>query len=285
MTIIQIKNLFQKQLQGIYPVEEIDSFFYILSGTYLNLKRIDIALDPSKEISKNNEVRLLSALKRLIQEEPIQYILGETYFFELYFKVNRNVLIPRPETEELVTWILKDHKNDPDIKILDIGTGSGCIAVTLAKYMPTAEVTAMDISEKALQIAKINAEINHVKINLLKKDILLLKKVDQKFNIIVSNPPYVRELEQKDMNKNVLAYEPALALFVKDTDPLLFYREIATFAKRNLNHNGQLYFEINQYQGENTVKLLKDKGFVDIKLKKDIFGNDRMIKAVFNKNT
>jgi release factor glutamine methyltransferase len=228
----------------------------------------------------------------LKKEKPIQYILGETEFYGLPFLVNVNTLIPRPETEELVEWIIKSTNYEiqsTKLRILDIGTGSGCIAISLAKNIPNAEVSAIDVSEKALATAKKNAEINKIVVNFINVDILKINDLAElptsnfqlptQFDIIVSNPPYVRNLEKAEIKPNVLEYEPHLALFVEDTDALLFYRKIANLAKENLSENGQLFFEINQYLGKETVELLEDLGFKNIELKKDIYGNDRMIRS------
>jgi len=291
MTINNIKNIFLNELSNLYPKQEIESFFNLLTEAYLNLKRVDIALEPNKEITNEIEQKYNSALAKLKKEIPIQYVLDKTEFYGLPFIVNENVLIPRPETEELVAWIIQKVKRQKakgksketevykPITILDIGTGSGCIAISLAKNLPNAEVWALDVSEKALEIAKSNAKLNHVNIQFLNEDIFKIKKMPLKFDIIVSNPPYVRELEKKEIKRNVLENEPHLALFVKDHNPLLFYDKIADIAKENLNPEGQLYFEINQYLGNETLALLKEKGFKNLDLKKDIFENDRMIKA------
>jgi release factor glutamine methyltransferase len=282
MTLLQIKETFRKELTGLYPTQEIDNFFYLLTEEYLQMKRPDIALEPHKKINSHAGKTFFTALNRLKNEEPVQYIIGETIFCNLSFKVDKNVLIPRPETEELVQWIIDEYKNhNSEIKLLDIGTGSGCIAISLAKNLPDTSVQAMDVSAKALQKAKENAELNDVEIRFLKEDILTLKDLNDKYNVIVSNPPYVRMLEKDKMKNNVLKFEPGLALFVEDQDPLLFYRKIAGFAKEHLCSYGKLFFEINQYQAKATTDLLKKEGFSQIELKQDIFGNDRMIKAVF----
>jgi release factor glutamine methyltransferase len=226
-------------------------------------------------------------LSKLKKEIPIQYILGETEFFDLKFKVNNKVLIPRPETEELIEWVLKNSKlktQNSKLNILDIGTGSGCIAISLAKNLPNAEVYAIDISSEAIKIAQKNAEINKVSVNFIETDILKIEELQYTFDIIVSNPPYVRELEKEKMHQNVLANEPHLALFVENDNPLLFYDKIADLAKSYLTKNGNLYFEINQYLGKETVDLLKSKGFNTIELKKDLFDVDRMIKATNTKS-
>jgi release factor glutamine methyltransferase len=223
-------------------------------------------------------------LEKLKIQIPIQYIIGTTHFYGLEFIVDENVLIPRPETEELVDWIVKLNSKlskKKNLKILDIGTGSGCIAVSLAKNIPNSEVFAIDVSEKALAIAKKNAILNKVPVTFLHKNILETKDLNQKFDIIVSNPPYVRNLEKAEIKPNVLDNEPHLALFVPDNDPLIFYKKIAELAAANLNPNGQLFFEINQYLGKETQELLEYIGLKNIELRKDIYGNDRMIACNF----
>jgi release factor glutamine methyltransferase len=235
-------------------------------------------MDPEYELSKADEEIMAFALKRLQGHEPIQYITGNTEFFGLNFKVNSNVLIPRPETEELVEWMLQDLQGK-SLKILDIGTGSGCIAIALAKNLPHAKITAIDISPEALKTAKANALENGVEVAFFDLDILTADELPGKFDIIVSNPPYVRELEQEHMQRNVLEYEPETALYVKDEDPLIFYKKITALAAENLPSEGKLYFEINQYLGRETEALLKEKNF-QTTLKKDIFGAERMLKGV-----
>jgi release factor glutamine methyltransferase len=208
--------------------------------------------------------------------------LGKTSFYGLEFEVNENVLIPRQETEELVDWIIKDVtvlRNSPGLKILDIGTGSGCIAISLARNIPNAQVFAIDVSEKALATAQKNAQINTVNVTFINQNILETEDLQQQFDIIVSNPPYVRNLEKEEIKKNVLDNEPHLALFVEDNDALIFYKKIVELAQKNLVPNGQLYFEINQYLGKEMVELLKKMNFATIELRKDIYGNDRMIKG------
>ncbi|WP_457618599.1 peptide chain release factor N(5)-glutamine methyltransferase [Lutibacter sp.] len=279
MKILLFKKYFFSELSNNYPKTEIQSFFNILIEHQLNLTRVEIALNPAIEITQTHLDFLQKALSSLKKSVPIQYIIGETEFYGLPFKVTKNVLIPRPETEELVNWVLNDTKNIANINILDIGTGSGCIAISIAKNTPDAKVFALDISSKALEIAKENVKLNGVNIQFIEADILDFSKLNEKFDIIISNPPYVRELEKKQMQKNVLANEPHIALFVKNENPLLFYDKIADFALTNLKQNGSIYFEINQYLGKETVALLKSKGFQNIKLKKDIFGANRMLKA------
>lgn len=271
------RNHFIEKLAPLYDVLEAESFFYILLEDFYQMKRIDLALQPDfvftdQEISRWNQV-----LEKLEKEIPIQYILGKAHFYGLEFEVNENTLIPRPETEELAEWIVKKNEFKGKIKILDIGTGSGCIAISLAKNLPDAEVFAIDVSGKALETAKKNAFTNEVNVVFMQRDILKTEDLEQDFDVIVSNPPYVRNLEKDEIKKNVLEYEPHLALFVEDDDALLFYRKISELAQKNLKENGTLYFEINQYLGTEMIDLLEAKNFNEIELRKDIYGNDRMI--------
>ncbi|HMI07468.1 MAG TPA: peptide chain release factor N(5)-glutamine methyltransferase [Flavobacterium sp.] len=279
LNIKTYRSTFIRTLAPIYDAEEAESFFYLILENKRQMKRIDLALDPEAvfsemEIETWNEI--LEKLKRFI---PIQYILGKTHFFGLEFEVNENVLIPRPETEELVQWIVSNSQlhNLTAPRILDIGTGSGCIAISLAKNLPNAEVFAIDVSESALATARRNAEINSVKVDFIQKDILQTENLDRQFDIIVSNPPYVRNLEKAKIKQNVLDHEPHLALFVDDHDALVFYRKITDLAFENLNEGGQLYFEINQYLGKEMMDLLEEKGFQQLELKSDIYGNERMV--------
>ena len=282
MLIKEYRAHFIKELLPIYDEKEIESFFYIILEKNHQLKRIDLAINPGAIMDGNHLKQWKSIVSDLKIQKPIQYILGETEFYGLRFEVNENTLIPRPETEELVELIISNNQiNKPPnpLKIVDIGTGSGCIAISLAKNIPNAEVFAIDVSDKVLEVAQKNAALNKVNVNFILKNILKTEDLLQQFDIIVSNPPYVRNLEKIEINKNVLEYEPHLALFVEDNDALLFYKKIANLAKKNLKPNGQLYFEINQYLGKETVELLEKIGFQNIELKKDIYGNDRMIRG------
>jgi release factor glutamine methyltransferase len=276
------RTQFIQELLPIYDAGEAESFFYLILEEKHQLKRIDLALNPDLTFS-NEEMQLWnSILEQLKQEIPIQYLLGKTSFYGLEFEVNENVLIPRPETEELVDWIINSNSKIErlkDLKILDIGTGSGCIAISLAKNIPNAQVFAIDVSEKALATAQKNAEINAVNVTFIEKNILETEDLEQQFDIIVSNPPYVRELEKQEIKKNVLDNEPHLALFVDDNDALVFYRKIAELAQKNESPNGQLFFEINQYLGKEMLELLEKMNFKNIELRKDIYGNDRMMKG------
>ena len=292
MTIKQYRAHFNESLKHLYPTSEIDSFFFIILEEYMGFKRIDIVLKSDFHIDQKSLNLMQIATKQLEQEIPIQYIIEKTEFFGLPFNINKEVLIPRPETEELVERVIKEVSliktyktdsnettNEKQLKILDIGTGSGCIAISLKKELPSSKISAIDVSNEALRIAKKNALLNKVDINFIHLDILKTNNLDKLYDVIVSNPPYVRELEKKEMKNNVLNNEPHLALFVDNKNPLLFYNKIAELAKNFLTKNGQLHFEINQYLGKETIILLAEKGFKNIQLKKDIFGNDRIISA------
>jgi release factor glutamine methyltransferase len=277
MTLKNYRNYFLEKLTPLYDAVEAESFFAIALEELKGWKRIDLAMNQDAELSGKEIEKWNDILAQLEQQKPIQYIFGKTHFYGLEFEVNEDTLIPRPETEELVEWIVHENKSRGKIRILDIGTGSGCIAVSLAKNLLDAEVFAIDVSAEALAVAQRNAERNHTKVTFWQKDILATGFLPQKFDIIVSNPPYVRNLEKVEIKPNVLEYEPHLALFVEDNDALLFYRKIALLAQSSLNENGRLYFEINQYLGNETVEMLEQYGFKNIVLNKDIYGNDRMI--------
>ena len=280
MQLSEIKNIFHLELDSLYPKEEVTNFFYMFMEKHLHLGRFAMVMEPNLTISKEEEQPFFEGLTQLKLERPIQYILGETSFMDLVFHVDDNVLIPRPETEELVQWVISEIGNKKsELRILDIGTGSGCIAISLAKALPKSKVTALDVSGKALEIAKKNAELNGVAIEFVHADILDLS-LNLNFDIIVSNPPYIRELEKEEILNNVKDYEPSLALFVPDDNALLFYKAIAKFSKDHLSEEGRVYLEINQYLGEETKSLFEDENFKDISLKKDIFGNNRMLGCV-----
>jgi release factor glutamine methyltransferase len=280
MKIKDYRTQFIQELTSIYDVGEAESFFYLILEEKQQLKRIDLALQPDL-VFLEEEIKVWnSILEQLKLEIPIQYLLGKTSFYGLDFEVNENVLIPRPETEELVDWIISHNRTierSKNLKILDIGTGSGCIAISLAKNLQNAQVFAIDVSEKALTTAKKNAERNEAEVTFIFQNILETLDLGQEFDIIVSNPPYVRNLEKEEIKKNVLDNEPHLALFVEDHDALIFYRKIAELAQKNLSSSGQLYFEINQYLGKEMVSLLEELNFKNIELRKDIYENDRMM--------
>ena len=280
MKLSQLKINFTTVLQGVYDKEEVHCFFYILCDFFLQYSRFEVSMALDTIVSAKNTTVFEKALLRLKKQEPIQYILGTTEFYGLTFKVNEHTLIPRPETEELVDWVLSNlHDQDRMLDILDIGTGSGCIAISLAKNIPTARVSGIDISEKTLEVAQENAVKNQVLVSFCKKDILETTALKNKYDVMVSNPPYVRQLEKKAMNANVLDYEPGVALFVPNEDPLLFYRKIAQLAMVSLQTRGWLYFEINEYLSKEMDVLLKEIGFANIEIKKDFREVPRMIKC------
>lgn len=279
MQLKALQDFFQNGLLGYYPKEEITSFFNLLCEDRLNFKRIDISLKAETHMTPDTFEFFEAAMGRLLTYEPIQYVLGKTSFYGLDFSVNSKVLIPRPETEELVAWILKDANPNQPLKILDIGAGSGCIAISLAKHLPQAAVYALDVSPEALSIVQQNAKQHEVQITCIEANVLEWTSADGSFDIIVSNPPYVRELEKKFMAPNVLEHEPHLALFVENDAPLLFYKSIVELSKINLKKDGFLYFEINEYLGEETKTLFSSDHFEEVQLKTDIFTKPRLIRA------
>nr|WP_315188180.1 peptide chain release factor N(5)-glutamine methyltransferase [uncultured Flavobacterium sp.] len=283
MKIKQYRTQFIKELSSLYDAYEAESFFYLILENKHKLRQIDLALNHELTFTDADLVVWSTFLNRLKKEVPIQYLLGKTSFYGLDFEVNENVLIPRPETEELVEWIINENKitdKTKKLKILDIGTGSGCIAISLAKNLPNAEVYGIDVSKKAIETAKRNAINNNVNVTFMFLDILDTEELKYNFDIIVSNPPYVRNLEKQEIKKNVLDYEPHLALFVDDNDALVFYRKITGLAHKSLLEKGQLYFEINQYLGKEMTELLEKMDFKNVELRKDIYDNDRMMKGI-----
>ncbi len=279
MNLGEYRQHFKSRLEGKYPTEEVISFFNWLCESYLFLKRAEIPLELKRSLTDEEQSLFDNALRQLEKDVPIQYIIGETEFYGLKFRLTPDVLIPRPETEELVDWIIKETAQGK-IFILDIGTGSGCIAISLAKHFPEAEVSAVDISSKALAVAEENARLNQVQVDFYQADILNDEIPDKRWDVIVSNPPYVRNSEKEKMQANVLEHEPHTALFVTDKDPLLFYRKITKIAKIHLASNGSLYFEINEAYGTEVVKLLETLEYKNVKLMKDVFGKDRMVYAL-----
>ncbi|MDC0204419.1 peptide chain release factor N(5)-glutamine methyltransferase [Flavobacteriales bacterium] len=266
---------FKAELLGIAQEREVISWVYIVILHLLGYNRSDYIIHANKEITTEISDDIKQIIEELKRQKPLQYILGEVEFYGLKFKLNKHTLIPRPETEELVRWVLEEQFNSA----LDIGTGSGCISITLAKHS-NATISAIDISEMALKVAKENAAINEVKIDFIQQNILQANSL-QKVDVIVSNPPYVLESEKQKMKANILQYEPHLALFIADKEPLLFYKKIGNLAAKSLNCGGKLYFEINEQYGVEILEMLSKIGFVDIALKKDINDKDRMIKAIW----
>lgn len=279
MTLNSYKKWFNEQLQHLYDADEIKSMLTIVAYEVLGLSRVDLVLKDNESLSEAQIVQLNNVLSQLQQEIPIQYIFEKAYFYGYEFKVSPATLIPRRETEELVEWVLSEMNRQPEKKwrVLDIGTGTGCIPISIKKEFPLAEIFAMDISTGALKIAKENAENLNASVTFIEQNILSTDQLDS-YDIIISNPPYVRNLEKAEIKKNVLAYEPHLALFVEDNDPFIFYRKIAELAQKSLTENGLLFFEINQYLGEEMQQMVSEY-FKIIELRKDLQGNDRMMKC------
>ncbi|NDI98203.1 peptide chain release factor N(5)-glutamine methyltransferase [Flavobacterium sp. LaA7.5] len=271
---------FLEQLTPLFDSMEAERFFTITLENLKGWQRVDLALNPDAELTADEVAKWDVVLHALKKQKPIQYILGTAHFYGLELKVNESTLIPRPETEELVEWIIKENTDKGKINILDIGTGSGCIAIALAKNLPNATVYAIDVSAEALKVAQENAKANNTNVTFWQKDILTTEELPQQFDVIVSNPPYVRHLEKQEIKSNVLDYEPHLALFVEDNDPLLFYRKIAALGQKHLTRNGKLYFEINQYLGKETAQMLEEYHYENVEIRKDLYGNNRMIVAV-----
>ncbi|MGQ8338073.1 peptide chain release factor N(5)-glutamine methyltransferase [Sunxiuqinia sp. A32] len=273
----------RKELECHYPKEEIESFIRIIFSKLKNYSSTDLIMKKEEPLSSEENKSIQLIVNRLKNHEPIQYILGETEFYDLPFKVTPAVLIPRPETEELVDWILKSKLPDRPV-ILDVGTGSGCIPVTLKRNLPNASVIACDIDLQSIDIAKGNAKLNHVEIEFFQQDILdpQLPGSFPKLDVLVSNPPYVTNAEKSQMHANVLEHEPDKALFVPNTDPLKFYNALTIFANNYLRSGGYLFWEINEAFGKECVSLLKENGFSNVELRKDLNGKDRMIKAIKN---
>ncbi len=280
IALLELKAEFGAQLQSKYSTSEIDQFFYWTVEDVLGLKRIDVSLNPKTTVEDSKYQTLSEYLQRLNNEEPIQYILGYTEFYGLDFNVNKNVLIPRPETEALVDWVINDCENLDSKTILDIGTGSGCIPVVLKKHLNHCNVYGLDISKKALEVAKANAQKHKVDIGFVECDILNSKKLPVETDIIVSNPPYVKQSEKLQMAKNVLDYEPHSALFVDDNDPLLFYKKIGELAQNNKRPTS-VYFELNEFLKNDYESLIKGFDVKSFEFRKDFRGATRMLKCEF----
>ena len=275
-----IRKYYCELLCSLYEKDEANAMILILFKYYFNIDRVRMVLEPDLRLSESEMLKIHFAVKDLLRNKPIQYVTGETEFCDLKFKVNENVLIPRPETAEMISKIVNSQHSivNNHCSIIDIGTGSGCIAISLAKMISNSNVYALDISEEALKIAKENAFNNNVNVSFIHDDILNLKNnIETKFDIIVSNPPYVRELEKAEMHNNVLGWEPHKALFVSDNDPLIFYRNILEFAKTHLKDNGEVWFEINEYLGKEMIDLCHELGFSDVKIYKDFRDRDRVM--------
>ncbi len=274
-----IRGQYKRELINFYNEKEADVFIFTLFQEFASITKADLIVNPEKTISESKLLKIHFAVKELKNYKPIQYITCKAEFYGMSFSVTPDVLIPRPETEELIEWVIKENKSGKGLKILDIGTGSGCIAIVLKKYMPAMEVYGIDVSAQALQIAQINADMNNADVIFKEVDIFNSGNLPD-FDIIVSNPPYVRKSERKQMQRNVLDYEPERALFVEDKNALIFYNAIADFARTHLKENGKLYCEINQYLAKETKNLFQHNGFRNIRLNKDMKRNFRMIRMV-----
>jgi len=283
--IKDIISFFKQELLGLYEEREIKSFINLIMEEYTALNSAQLLVNGDKTLNESVLLKIKFAINDLKVYKPVQYILGKTFFYDIEFNVTPDVLIPRPETEELVKWVIDDYNTHLQaFTLLDIGTGSGCIPITIKKHLPQANVNAVDISEKALEVAERNAKKNEVSINFMQLDIFDRERWQElpETDVIISNPPYVCDSEKQMMQPNVLDYEPHLALFISNDNPLLFYNAIADFALQKLKPNGSLYFEINENFALQTKTLLEIKGFTNCEIRKDMQGKDRMIKARLN---
>lgn len=270
-------------LAGHYEPEEIRAMWFALLESFFGWSMVQALQREEDSITESEMLNLHFAVKDLLNYKPLQYITGYTWFCNLKILVEPGVLIPRPETEELVAWILDDYRDvkDKKFRVLDVGTGSGCIALALASQLPDALLSALDVSAEALRLASNNAKQNETELHFIQADILDKQQWGpEQYDIIVSNPPYVRESEKAHMKANVLAYEPSQALFVRDEDPLLYYRTILRYARSHLLSGGSVYFEINEALGTEMIKLAVDAGFLDVKLRADLQGKDRMLRCI-----
>ena len=281
MTLIDVRNYYRKTLKDYYSKNEIDFYFKILINSFFNWDSTSIALNPKKKLTKLESNKLIKTINNLKKSKPIQYITGESFFMGLKFKVNKNVLIPRQETEELVEWIINDNLDFQNkINVIDIGTGSGCIAISLSKKKRNFNLTATDNSDKSLLVAKENARLNKVKINFINNDIL--KPLNDKtiYDIIISNPPYIADSEIKNIEDKVLKFEPYNAIFVDKKNPLIFYKAIIDFSLSNLKKEGKIYFEINPIFYNSLLTLIESYNKFNLVVKKDISNKNRMIRLI-----
>lgn len=283
VTIAELQKKFWEELKTVYDEREARAVTRLVLETTLELNPTQLSFERFRLLTTHQQQQLQQILPCLTAGEPVQYVLGEAHFYGLKLKVNKYVLIPRPETEELVEWIISDNRltiNDSPLTILDIGTGSGCIPIALAKKLPKANIEAVDVSEEALAVAEANNSLNGTSVNLSKLDVLTETLPADTYDVIVSNPPYITEAEKDTLQKNVLNFEPHLALFSFDEDGLKFYRRIAQLAATALKPNGKLYFEIHRDKGAEVAQILTQAGYHHVELRRDLSGNNRMVKAV-----
>ena len=276
---VSVIQYFHTKLDEIYNENEVDSFFWILAESELKKQKLDLMKDPDLRMTESQLLSFIQFSRRLVKHEPVQYIAGETNFMGLIFKVDSSVLIPRPETEELVNWVVKTVDHKAPLEIIDVGTGSGCIAISLKNALPNAFLTGVDVMRNALETAEKNAKNNDIHVDWKMRDALNMPHDVDKYDVIVSNPPYVLDSEKELMSKNVIDFEPHTALFVTDDDPLLFYEAISNWAIDALKKGGYLFLEINEKYAQQTKDLLKLEGFSKVEIGTDIFDKQRMIKA------
>ncbi len=280
MTYLEGRSLFRKELKPLFEVKEIDFYFKTILKSFFKIDPTAFALDPHRDFNKSQEDQLGKVLEHFLSEKPLQYIIGKSYFRDLMLEVNKSVLIPRPETEELVSWVLEDHNElSQNQTVLDCGTGSGCIAIALAKEQTKFEVFAVDVDPTVLEVGIQNAFENNAQVKFIKQDILNLESLDLKVNIIVSNPPYITPSEQIEMKPNVLKHEPHLALFVPEEDPLIYYRSILEYGMSHLLKKGLIYFEINPRFLTEMKNLILSYEMYTVEERKDIFDKMRMLKV------
>lgn len=282
--MIPVKKLRDRMIQElnrIYPENESRTIAEILISKLSGIDRIDLLIDPERVLDDDLEATLGNKLAELMASKPLQYVTGRAYFYDFEIEVNPSVLIPRPETEELVRWVLNDFRDDPGLKILDIGTGSGCIIIALGRHLKKSSLTAVDSSPGAIITATRNAASLGVEVNFIEADLFDAKNIEKmgKFDLIVSNPPYVMQRERAGMHPNVLNFEPHSALFVPDDDPLVFYRAISKIARQNLTSGGKLYLEFNESLGLATANIFKEAGFDEVSLKSDMQGKERFLRC------
>jgi len=277
--LADIRKHYRNVLSDVFSDHEADVLVFQLLIAFTGNSKVEVLAHPERTISESELLKIHFGIKDLLKNKPIQYVTGKAEFYGLTFNVNSKVLIPRPETEELVEQVLKKYPADKPLEILDVGTGSGCIAISLKHYLPKSKVTAIDVSGFALEVAKENSNLNNTPIDFKKVDFLnpdALADLDS-FDVIVSNPPYVRPSEKIHMKENVLAYEPAIALFVEENDALVFYRAIAEFCSTHLLKKGWFFCEINQYLHDEVCDLFNKAGFENVQADRDLFGNYRFI--------
>ncbi len=281
-TIEEISSYLKKGLKDIFSEREVSIITQELILKRFNWNKTDFIINKQNRLSESDLLFFRSSLKRLQANEPLQYVLGSTFFYDLEIKTDKRGLIPRPETEELVDWVVNSYKENSEIKVLDLCTGSGCIALAIKSQLPKSKISGVDVSKEALSLANENASNLDLEVTFLEQDILesTLKLSKTKFDCWVSNPPYIPESDKADMADNVLKYEPGLALFVDNHLPIIFYERIAEHGLRHIKKGGSLFFEIHECFGQKVTFLLKNKGYVDVEIRKDLQGKDRMVKAI-----